>query len=71
MACINADGTLTSTARRVLATLERPLTVESIRDVTGQPLFHIRLSLREMEAAGLVTSAEGSYTITQAGREKL
>jgi predicted transcriptional regulator len=71
VACINADGTLTSTARRVLAALEQPLTVEGIRDVTGQPLFHIRLSLREMEAAGLVTGAEGSYTITQAGREKL
>jgi len=71
MPCINADGTLTSTARRVLAAVAQPLTVEGIREVTGQPLFHIRLSLREMEAAGLVTGADGCYTITPAGRERL
>jgi len=71
VACINADGSLTSSARKVLKALERPLTVEEVRDVTSQPLFRIRASLREMEDAGLVTSTEGCYTVTDAGREKL
>jgi hypothetical protein len=71
VACINADGSLTASARKVLRALENPLTAEEIRDATGQPLFRIRASLREMEAAGLVAGAEGYFTVTDEGREKL
>lgn len=71
MACINADGSLTASARKVLRALENPLTAEEIRDVTGQPLFRIRASLREMEAAGLVAGAESYFKVTGEGREKL
>jgi len=71
VACINADGSLTASARKVLRALENPLTAAEIRDVTGQPLFRIRASLREMEGAGLVAGAEDFYKITDEGRERL
>jgi predicted transcriptional regulator len=71
VACINADGSLTASARKVLRALENPLTAEEIRDVTTQPLFRIRASLREMEAAGLVSGTDRHYEITAAGRARL
>jgi len=71
VACINADGSLTASARKVLRALENPLTAEEIREVTGQPLFRIRASLREMEAASLVAGAEDYFKITEEGRERL
>ena len=71
VACINADGSLTASARKVLKALENPLTAEEVREVTSQPLFRIRASLREMEAAGLISGADGYYKITDEGRERL
>ena len=71
MACINADGSLTSSARKVLKVLKNPLTAEEVRDATSQPLFRIRASLREMEGAGLVAGADGYFKITNEGRVRL
>ena len=71
MACINADGSLTSSARKVLRALKSPATAEQVRTLTAQPLFRIRAALREMEQAGLVESADGRYGITDAGRKAL
>lgn len=71
MACINADGSLTGSARKVLRALANPLTAEEVRDVTSQPLFRIRASLRELEAAGLISGVDGCYKITDEGRARL
>jgi predicted transcriptional regulator len=71
MACINDDGSLTASARKVLTALEKPLNAEEIRDATGQPLFRIRASLREMDAAGLIEGADGYFKITPEGRDRL
>ncbi len=68
VACINTDGSLTASARKVLRALETPATAEEVRRLTAQPLFRIRAALREMEAAGLVKSADGQYSVTDTGR---
>ena len=69
MACINNDGTLTESARRLLGKLIVPCGAEELSQRMGQPLFRIRSSLREMETAGLVQPIEGKFLITEAGRK--
>jgi predicted transcriptional regulator len=69
MACINNDGTLTESARRLLGKLTVPCAVEELSQRIGQPMFRIRSSLREMEAAGLVQPIDGKYLMTEAGRK--
>ncbi len=69
MACINNDGTLTESARRLLAKLAVPCAPEELSKRMGQPLFRIRSSLRDMETAGLVQPIEGKYVVTEAGRK--
>ncbi len=69
MACINNDGTLTESARRLLGKLVVPCAAEELSQRMGQPLFRIRSSLREMEIAGLVQPIEGRFLITEAGRK--
>lgn len=69
MACINNDGTLTESAKRLLGKLTVPCAPEELSQRMGQPLFRIRSSLREMEGAGLVQPIEGKFLITEAGRK--
>jgi len=71
MACVNPDGSLSESAQKLLAVLAEPLSPEDISGKTGQPLFRVRSSLREMVEAGLVSEAGGSYTTTPAGKELL
>jgi predicted transcriptional regulator len=69
MACINNDGTLSDSAKRLLGKLTVPCAAEDLSQRMGQPLFRIRSSLREMEAAGLVQPIEGKFLITEAGKK--
>lgn len=69
MACINNDGTLTDSARRLLGKLVVPCAPEELSQRMGQPLFRIRSSLREMETAGLVQPIEGKFLMTEAGKK--
>jgi predicted transcriptional regulator len=71
MACINPDGTISESARNLLKNLSRPLTAEEIAPLTGQPLFKVRSSLRELVGGGLVLEAEGKFSITENGRGKI
>jgi predicted transcriptional regulator len=71
MACINVDGTLTASARRLLVTLVEPRTAEDAAARTDLPLFRVRASFREFLQAGLVAEASGAYVLTDAGRSKL
>jgi predicted transcriptional regulator len=71
MACINPDGTLTPTARKVLETLQQPLSLADLARVTGLPLYRIRMSLRELLEAGLLKESHSEYQATPAGLEKL
>lgn len=70
MACVNADGTITLTAKALLRSLESPLGPEAIAAKIGAPLFRVRASLRELQTAGLVAESGGQYRTTDAGRAK-
>lgn len=71
MACVNADGTITATAKELLQLLSKPFSPEEIAEQLKRPLFKVRVSLRELSEAGFIQEAEGKYTITDAGTEKL
>jgi predicted transcriptional regulator len=72
MACINADGTITETARTLLqAALKASLSPEDISVQVGQPLFRVRSSLRELTGAGFIREENGKYTTTDIGKGKL
>ena len=71
MACVNADGTITATARALLQSLDSPLRPEAIAAKIGVPLFRVRASLRELRDAGLVEGSESMYRVTAAGRAKI
>jgi predicted transcriptional regulator len=70
MACVNADGTITATAKALLKSLETPLGVEEIAARLGSPLFKVRSSLREMLEAGLVVVQGDKYQATEEGKKK-
>ena len=71
MACINEDGTLTPSAKKVLSAISSPITLEEAAKSTGLPLFRIRSSIREMLEAGLVEEKEEKYVATKLGRAKI
>ena len=71
MACINVDGTLVASARKLLLTLVEPRSAEEAAARTGLPLFRVRASFREFLQAGLVAEADGTYVLTDAGRSRL
>ena len=68
MGCVNSDGSITDSARKMLTLLTNPLTAEEAALNSGLPLFRIRSSLREMAEAGLVMSSGGKYATTDLGR---
>ncbi len=71
MACISPDGTLTESARKMLAAVRNPTTAEEVAQSTALPLFRVRSGLRELVQAGLVVEREGRYQLTDTGRQKL
>lgn len=71
MPCINADGTLTPSARKVLEALRQPMTSEQLAEAAGLSLYRVRSSLREMEQAGLIALVEGVYRLTEQGASAL
>jgi len=71
MACISADGSLTPSAKALLAILETPLSAEQISAKLGKPLFLIRASLREMISAGLISQDDELYVIIEQGQDKV
>lgn len=73
MPCISADGKLTSDGRMRLERLKavKAVSAEEIVSVTGEPLFKVRRSLRELKTAGYVEESEGKYTVTEQGLKAL
>ncbi len=71
MACVNDQGELSDSARRMLTVMEHPATPEDVAACTELPLFRVRAGLREMDEAGLVELKNGSYIATQQGRALL
>ena len=71
MACVNPDGTLSTSAVELLKILDVPMTEGQISSKLKRPLFKVRSSLREMEEAGLIKKTGEEYIITDKGREIL
>ena len=71
MACVNVDGTLVASARKLLLTMLEPTTVEEAAKRAELPLFRVRASMREFLQAGLVSEASRTYVLTDAGRARL
>jgi hypothetical protein len=64
MACINADGSLTPIAKKVLTALVIPGSAHV-------PLYRVRSSFRELTAFGAMEEIDGLYQISDYGRELL
>lgn len=71
MACINPDGTLTLVAQAVLTSLDPPRTIEDAAATAGFPLYRVRATFRETQAAGLIEAHDDRYGLTDKGREVL
>jgi len=69
MGCVKPDGSLTGSARKMLAFLVEPHTPEEAAAEAGQPLFRVRASLREMLDSGLVIQSGEAYLVTDRGRD--
>jgi len=70
MACVSTDGTITSTAKALIKSLEVPLGAEEIAARLRSPLFKVRSSLRELVEAGLVVVQGDKYQATEEGKKK-
>ena len=71
MACINPDGTLSPTAKKVIRAVEKPLTLGEISQQSMVPVFILRSSIRELLEAGFVKETGERYQATEAGKAKV
>lgn len=72
MACVNAKGELTESAKKLLLAIENDtLLPEKIAERTHLPLFKVRSSLRDMKSMGFVNDTNGSYQISQDAKRLL
>ena len=71
MACVNPDGSLTPTAKKILRALGHPLMLSELSEQVFLPLFVLRSSLRELSEYGLLQEAEEKYQLTDKGRARL
>lgn len=71
MPCMNADGELTDSARRILEAMEHAVLLSDTATRTGLPLFRIRSAARELAQAGLIAESEEKWQVTPAGRSAL
>ena len=71
MSCINADGTLTKTAEKVMSAIPTPSKDAEIAARIHFPVYLVRSSLRQLVELGFVSEVEGSYALTELGRDAL
>ena len=71
MPCIRPDGSLTLAARDVMSAMSQPRPVDDIRELSRQPLYRVRASLRELGDAGLIEAQDERWVLTDAGRTAL
>jgi DNA-binding IclR family transcriptional regulator len=67
MACLNPDGTLTSSAEAILAAIQTSNRPEDIAQATGLPLYRVRSSLRELVELGLLLETSETYAVLRGG----
>ena len=68
MACLNSDGTITESAKKLLVSLKTPKTPEEVARSLEEPLYKIRSSLREMRNYGFVAAYKEEYVLTDKGK---
>ncbi len=71
MGCINSDGTLTNTAKKVMQVLKIPAVDTEIANQISFPVYLIRSSLRELNEIGLIAKMDENYSLTELGAEYL
>lgn len=73
MACVNGDGTLTQSAKDMLAAVDgQPKSAEELSKEAGAPLFKVRSNLRDMKSMGFVSVDENDqYALTDGGRKMM
>ena len=67
MACINSTGEINDMARKILAAITQPASLEQVALLSGTPLYRIRSGVRELLQAGLVEQKDQLYLATVAG----
>lgn len=72
MACINSDGTLTTSAKQLLTLIQNEgMTSEHIASQLNLPLFKVRSSLRDMKSMGFVKQTDETYIMDERARQLL
>ena len=71
MPCVNPDGTLVSSAKKILEASKTPGTTAELATRSGFPVYRVHSGLRELVNAGMVAETEGVYSITTSGLERL
>lgn len=71
MACINASGEITESARQILAAMIEPSPLSQVAAQTGLPLYRIRSAMRELSAAGFAVERGDDWQTTETGREAM
>ena len=71
MACVNADGSLTPIAQKVLTALSTPGNAIEISERSGVQLYRVRSSFRELSLLGAIIMLNDLYQISDYGRELL
>jgi DNA-binding IclR family transcriptional regulator len=72
MACVNSDGTLTTSAKQLLTLIQSEgMTPEHIAGSLNLPLFKVRSSLRDMKSMGFVNQTDETYIMDERARKLL
>jgi DNA-binding IclR family transcriptional regulator len=71
MPCVNADGTLVSSAKKILEAARAPGTPAELAERSRFPLYRVHSALRELADAGMVLEADGRYQVTEVGVDRL
>lgn len=67
MPCVNENGEVTESARKILTAMEQPIPLAQVATTTSLPLYRIRSSMRELVEAGLAAELDGVWQVTGAG----
>jgi hypothetical protein len=68
MPCVDSRGELDENARKILAAIAEPATVEAVADKTALPLYRVRSAVRELANAGMAEQRGESWVVSEAGR---
>lgn len=71
MPCIDSRGEIDENARKILAAVSQPATLDAVAEKSGLPLYRVRSGVRELAASGLAEMQGDACVITEAGRAAL